>query len=411
MRKIFIIVCTCMLFVFGIHGQELAPKQITDLNLVTGETAIKLKTREILQEKGKAKEILESAKAVLKSSPGKLNGNALWILAKVAQESRDIDATIGFHEAYIKDATRLASGQRLAAGYGAYIQILFDAKKYKECEKACSDFLDITLEDESSFLAVLRLKPVVFRRMVLCQSRLGQPEKGLEKVEKLIKDQPENWLNLELKGRILREAGRSQDAEKAYEELLEKIKTDKRLGKEEKEDFLEEVSYTLSNVYVDLKKIDKAAGVLEKLIEKNQDNSTYLNDLGYILADNNLRLDDAEKMVRKAIDLDREQRKKIKNLKPSDDRDNSAYLDSLAWVLYKKKNFAEAKKLLLEAIKDVDGQHIEILDHLADIHEALGEKDDALRVWKQGLESATPSKRDQEKKADVEKKIKRLSGK
>lgn len=410
MRKMLLTACFCLAFVFGIQGQESIQKQIASLNFVTGDTAIRAKILELVKDKAKAKEVLETGKGLLKSAPDKMNGNAFWILAKVAQESRDVDSAIVFHEAFIKEATRLSSGQKLATGYGAYIQILFDAKKYKECEKACNDFLDITMEDEASFLAVLRLKPVVFRRLVLCQSRLGQPEKGLEKVEKLIKDQPDNWLNLELKGRILREAGRSQDAEKAYEELLEKINADKRLGKEEKEDFLEEVNYTLSNVYVDQKKVDKATAVLEKLIEKNPDNSTYLNDLGYILADNNLRLNDAEKMVRKAMDIDREQRKKIKNLKPSEDRDNSAYLDSLAWVLYKKKNYTEAKTLLLEAIKDEEGQHIEILDHLADVHEALGEKEEALKIWKQGLNSATPSRRDQEKKAEVEKKIKRLSG-
>ena len=129
-----------------------------------------------------------------------------------------------------------------------------------------------------------------------------------------------------------------------------------------------------------------------------------------MLADNNLRLEDAEKMVKKAIELERQQRKKIKGLKPDDDRDNSAYLDSLAWVYFKQKKFEEAKKLLLEAVKDEEGRHIEILDHLADVHEALGEKQNALKVWKEGLEVVTPSKRDQDKKSEVEKKIKRLTG-
>jgi len=101
---------------------------------------------------------------------------------------------------------------------------------------------------------------------------------------------------------------------------------------------------------------------------------------------------------------------KIKGLKPDDDRDNSAYLDSLAWVYFKQKKFEEAKKLLLEAVKDEEGRHIEILDHLADVHEALGEKQNALKVWKEGLEVVTPSKRDQDKKSEVEKKIKRLTG-
>jgi tetratricopeptide (TPR) repeat protein len=265
--------------------------------------------------------------------------------------------------------------------------------------------LDITLEDEAAFIPILRLKPVVFRRMVLCQSRLGEIDKAIERVEKLYKDQPDNWLNLELKARILREAGRIADAEKSYQDLIVKIDSDKRLGKEEKEEFLEEIKYTLSNVYVELKKIDKAAEILKALVEKNPDNPTYHNDLGYIWADNDLNLDEAEKLIRKAIDIERGLRKKIKNLKPEFDKDNSAYLDSLAWVLYKKKNYVEAKKLLVEAIKDEEGQHIEILDHLGDIHNALGEKAEAAKVWKDAINSAGTTKREQDKKKEVEKKI------
>ena len=393
-----------------VKAQEQLSKDLQELNQITGEVAVKNKIRTLISKDTVAKEMILKGKNALEKKQGSLNGNGLWILARVAQEIKDYSSAEAFYGAYVKEAMALGSGQKISSGYGALIQILFDTKKYHECEKACNDFLDITLEDEASFMAVLRLKPVVFRRLVLCQSKLGQADKGLEKVDKLIKDQPDNWLNLELKGRILREIGRAEDAEKTYEALIEKIKTDKRLGKEEKEDFVEEVNYTLSNVYIDLKKVNKATEVLEKLLEKNPENPTYLNDLGYVLADNNLRLEDAEKMVKKAIELERQQRKKIKGLKPDDDRDNSAYLDSLAWVYFKQKKFEEAKKLLLEAVKDEEGRHIEILDHLADVHEALGEKQNALKVWKEGLEVVTPSKRDQDKKSEVEKKIKRLTG-
>ena len=156
---------------------------------------------------------------------------------------------------------------------------------------------------------------------------------------------------------------------------------------------------------MELKKIDKAAEILKALVEKNPDNPTYHNDLGYIWADNDLNLDEAEKLIRKAIEIERDLRKKIKNLKPEFDKDNSAYLDSLAWVLYKKKNYVEAKKLLVEAIKDEEGQHIEILDHLGDIHNALGEKTEAAKVWKDAINSAGTTKREQDKKKEVEKKI------
>ena len=48
-------------------------------------------------------------------------------------------------------------------------------------------------------------------------------------------------------------------------------------------------------------------------------------------------------------------------------------------MLYKKKKYKEAKEPLLKAIEDKEGQHSEILDHLGDVHMALGEKDEALQ--------------------------------
>ena len=35
---------------------------------------------------------------------------------------------------FLFDSKKLGSGQKMAAGYGPLIQILFDTKKYKECE-------------------------------------------------------------------------------------------------------------------------------------------------------------------------------------------------------------------------------------------------------------------------------------
>ena len=98
-----------------------------------------------------------------------------------------------------------------------------------------------------------------------------------------------------------------------------------------------------------------------------------------------MNIEESEKLIRKAIDKDREQRKKIDDLPKDEDVDNPAYLDSLGWVLFKKKDYKEAKKYLLEATKLKGGEHIEIYDHLADAHMALGEKAEAIKVWKDAL--------------------------
>ena len=85
-------------------------------------------------------------------------------------------------------------------------------------------------------------------------------------------------------------------------------------------------------------------------------------------------------------------------------------LDSLAWVLFKKKNYAEAKKHLLEAVKGDEGRHVEIFDHLADVHIALGEKKEAVEVWKKALELENVSKRDEARKEEIKKKLAKEQG-
>jgi Tfp pilus assembly protein PilF len=78
----------------------------------------------------------------------------------------------------------------------------------------------------------------------------------------------------------------------------------------------------------------------------------------------------------------------------------------MGWVLYKKKKYEEAKKYLIQASQDKDGQHIEILDHLGDTHLKLGEKPEAVKIWKKASEIKPASKREEQKKAQVEKKLK-----
>ena len=84
---------------------------------------------------------------------------------------------------------------------------------------------------------------------------------------------------------------------------------------------------------------------------------------------------------RKAIEEDKKQRLKANpDMKPDDVKDNASYLDSLGWVLFKEKKYKEALGPLEQALKDPDAQSIEIYDHLADVHMALGERDLAIKA-------------------------------
>ena len=118
-----------------------------------------------------------------------------------------------------------------------------------------------------------------------------------------------------------------------------------------------------------------------------------------------MKLDEAEKLIRKAIDLDRKRRKANPRFDPDKDRDNGAYLDSLGWVMYKKENYKEAKEVLLKAVEDKAAQHIEIYDHLGDTLLKLGETEAAVTAWRKGIDFVGDGRRDQQIKAKVQKKI------
>jgi tetratricopeptide (TPR) repeat protein len=153
--------------------------------------------------------------------------------------------------------------------------------------------------------------------------------------------------------------------------------------------------------------IDKAAEALQALLAKKPDEPGYYNDLGYIWADHDRNLDEAEKLIRKALDLDRKRREANPLLTPEEKKqENGAYLDSLGWVLFKKKQYKEAKEYLLKAVEDKAAQHIEIYDHLGDVYLILGEREQAISAWRKGLEVVGEGRREAERKASVEKKLK-----
>ena len=62
-------------------------------------------------------------------------------------------------------------------------------------------------------------------------------------------------------------------------------------------------------------------------------------------------------------------------------------------------------KRLLKAVEDKTTQHLEIYDHLGDVLMALNEREAALAAWRKGIEVATDSRRDKERKAAAEKKL------
>ena len=246
----------------------------------------------------------------------------------------------------------------------------------------------------------------VRQAIVRIYTKQGKVDEANKAVDSIFDPKEKNWQNGYLKAYVQQETGHAAAAAKIYENVLGQIGNDKSMNDEKKEQAKTDIRYILSGVYVDMDRLDKATEQLKALLAAEPDSPRYNNDLGYILADHNKDLVEAEKMIRKAIDEDRKKRKEKSGLGLDDDKDNAAYLDSLGWVLFKQKKYPEAKKYLLEAIEDPDGQHIEIMDHLGDVYMALGDKANAVATWKKAVLLDLTTLRERQKKTEVEKKIK-----
>jgi len=374
------------------------------LNQTTGEAAVRGRIVELIKDEAGTKKLLPVAvKMVKEEKPPPLNYNACYILAKAAQAFKETDTALAFYRHCAQEATKLGSASKIVDVFDGMIDLYSGSKKYDEAIEACKEFLDIRVEDLDS--PINQYKPFILEKLILATANKGKIDEALEQTEKLIDKDKGGWYFLRLKAEVLQIGERYADAADTYLETIERLKKNTKLEPEVRDKFLKQMRYVLSGVYVDLKQIDKGAEQLEILMKDDPDNPTFLNDLGFIWADHDMKIDESEKLIRKAIDKDREQRKKVEDLPKEEDTDNPAYLDSLGWVLYKKKDYKDAKKYLIDATKLPGGKHIEIYDHLADTHMALGEKADAIKVWKDALDLKDVSKRDQERRKMIEKKL------
>ena len=368
------------------------------LNDITGDDVIRGQLLALLDDMPGTKKLVSAAAKMVTGMDQPFNINATYILATAARAAKDVESSEKFYRLQADQAKKVDNSQKMVNAYASLSDLFLENKKYAECEKVSQELLEV-LGDRA---------PIAFcERVALAMVRQGHFDEATKFANGIIRKAKGKWRAKGILGLVQREAGQSEEAAKTYEDILEAVKKEKGIKADELKEYTHRYRYILSGVYMDLDNVEKAAEHLKALLEDKPDDPTFNNDLGYIWADHDMNLDEAEKMIRKALDEDRKQRRKDDpEIKPEDDKDNAAYLDSLAWVLFRKKKPKEALPFLEQAVKEEEGKHIEIFDHLAQVHLALGDKAKAIEAWKKGLEVAGTSKREQQRKQDVEKKLK-----
>ena len=130
--------------------------------------------------------------------------------------------------------------------------------------------------------------------------------------------------------------------------------------------------FTLGALYDEAKQKDKTIAEMERAIELNPKNAAALNYLGYTFAEMDVRLDEAEVLVRRALEIE-----------PNE----GFYIDSLGWIYFQRGNYVVAIEHLETAV-ELSGDDPTISEHLGDAYERIGRSGDAVRLYHQALGSA-----------------------
>jgi tetratricopeptide (TPR) repeat protein len=136
------------------------------------------------------------------------------------------------------------------------------------------------------------------------------------------------------------------------------------------------IYFRLGVVYDKWGKKDASIEAMRTVLEYEPDNANALNYLGYTYADMGTNLDEAEQLIRTALEH-----------KPGD-----GYItDSLAWVYYQRGEYAKALPLLEEAVSLVPGDPV-VREHLGDVYRKMGMTEKAIKSYRQSIENGHTDK-------------------
>lgn len=290
-------------------------------------------------------------------------------------------------------------------------------RNYEELEQTVYDGLLRTLLWQAKYEEVIRvceqgLKHAEVTNYVLfyvnlgqAHSSLGRHEEALKAVKKAVEHASDlNRLLCEKRYvYIMSAAGKHDEAIARAKKLLKEFTGEKDVR---------EIRHALSLLCSRAGKWEESEKYLKAMIETDPSDATAYNDLGYHWADRNRNLEEAERMIRKAIRLDREERNSGLSVAEDSDQDNAAYLDSLGWVLFRRGKLKAALKELKKASNMPDGQHDPVMwDHLGDVHFRLKQSKEALKCWKKALQLYEENRRPKsdDRYRDLKHKIQELS--
>jgi tetratricopeptide (TPR) repeat protein len=218
----------------------------------------------------------------------------------------------------------------------------------KRPEKAIEWYQQVT-EGEQALEAMTR--------RALALGRLGRLDDARRLLGEMRRELPVFATRFYLaEGELLLEANAVPEALKLYDQALREYPGEADL------------LYGRSLVHERLKNLAAAEADLRQILVTDADDARAMNALGYMLTVHTQRLEEARKLVARALELTPE---------------DAAVIDSMGWIEFRLGRHREARALLEKAFDKA--RDPEIAAHLGEVLWMLGERDRARAVWDDAL--------------------------
>lgn len=221
-------------------------------------------------------------------------------------------------------------------------------------------------------------------------------EEATNRLEELVKQNPENYyawekllfvflekkdfekltvagaecatrFNTSFMAKILYATGATETSR--FEVALNELRKAEILAGED-HDMLTQVLNMRADVYYKSKDYSKAFSTYEEAIKLNPDDLTLQNNYAYYLAEQDLKLKEAEIMARYVTEKE----------------PNATYLDTYGWVLYKRGKLNEAAKVFESIIETGSSQDAEWWEHYGFVLSGQKKFTKAVDAWKKAIQ-------------------------
>ncbi len=194
----------------------------------------------------------------------------------------------------------------------------------------------------------------------LTQYQNGNSDKAIEVIDAGLARFPQDYRLYYIKALSLQSKNELDEAIRNYESAVELNSEDVNILS------ALALAYDTQGMY------SRSEETYEKALKLDATNALILNNYAYNLSERDKNLDKALEMAKVAVEKE---------------PNNSSYLDTIGWIYFKMKKYKPAMEYIKKSLEVNHGSAV-VLEHLGDVYDASGDRDNALRYWKKAFELA-----------------------